>query len=121
MHWTLQAAPESAAIARGLVRDGVAACGRDVESTAVLLTDELVTNAVLHGAGPLQLALCVDAHRLRVAVSDTSAGRPVELDPRSGHTRTSGRGLFLVDSLSTRWGVDARAVGKQVWFELDLE
>jgi hypothetical protein len=32
-----------------------------------------------------------------------------------------GRGVLLVDALATRWGVDQRAGGKTVWFELDLD
>jgi hypothetical protein len=31
-----------------------------------------------------------------------------------------GRGLLLVDSLASAWGVDASPPGKAVWFQLDV-
>jgi hypothetical protein len=54
-------------------------------------------------------------------VSDAAEVTSMEVDPSPSESRASGRGLFLVDTLSTRWGVSARAKGKQVWFELDLK
>jgi hypothetical protein len=76
---------------------------------------------VLHGEGPMQLALCVDEHHLRVSVSDHASISTMGVDSEPGTTRTSGRGLYLVDTLSTRWGVESETAGKRVWFELDLE
>jgi len=120
MRWELQAAPESAALARDLVREGLGPSSKEVESTAVLLTDELVANAVLHGIGPLELAVCIDESKVRVAVSDAASASSMSIDPEPGSTRTSGRGLFLVDALASRWGVRPSEEGKQVWFELDF-
>jgi DNA-binding NarL/FixJ family response regulator len=84
---------------------------------AELLTTELVNNAVVHATSHVQLGVVLDRHRLRVQVVDTGAGalhrRQAEL------TDDSGRGLFLVEELSHRWGTSAGANGKTVWFELD--
>jgi anti-sigma regulatory factor (Ser/Thr protein kinase) len=86
-----------------------------------LLVSELVTNSVRHSDGDpggfVGLDVKVEAERLRVEVSDPGDG----FEPRSRHDgqdAEGGWGLYLVDSLSTRWGV-ARARGTNVWFEID--
>ena len=93
----------------------------DAVHVARLLASELVTNAVLHTAGDLEIRLRRDRGALRVSVCDESGERPVVKsvpDPDS----TSGRGLVLVDELSNRWGVDQNSDGgKAVWFELAIE
>lgn len=87
---------------------------------ALLLISELVTNAVLHGGIPIVLGIECDGSALHVRVRDGSPTRPV---PRvAGADAESGRGLSLVDLLTTTWGVrpvqDSFGLGKEVWFEL---
>ena len=43
---------------------------------------------------------------------------PVRRDPNPNEDH--GRGILLVESFATRWGVDLRADGKTVWIELDV-
>ena len=85
-----------------------------------LLVSELVTNSVRHSgdAGEVVgLDVKVDAERLRVEVSD--AGEGFAPKPRyEGQSAESGWGLFLVDTISDRWGV-GRTDGTNVWFEID--
>lgn len=83
---------------------------------ATLLTSELVTNAVLHSGSP-QLVVCVRLadNRLRVEVSDNSPHMPV---PSTAPLLARGRGLTLVEALSSRWGADHVDNGKCVWFEV---
>jgi hypothetical protein len=50
--------------------------------------------------------------RLRLEVTDASAGTPVVRSPPPD--AENGRGLWLVSELSTRWGVDPAPVGKRV-------
>ncbi|MCX4682214.1 ATP-binding protein [Streptomyces sp. NBC_01433] len=95
----------------------------DVADDVALICQELMANAVLHGCHgfPPGITLTVtvvwsDA-QLRVGVRDPSSVRPEEQEP-SG-SRTSGRGLRLVDELSDRWGVEADRSGKTVWTEFD--
>ena len=68
-----------------------------------LVASELVANAVLHGAGPVRMALAVDPGRVTLSVGDAGAGpvtpRVVPLDALGG------RGLGIVASVSDCWGV----------------
>jgi hypothetical protein len=86
---------------------------------AVLLTSELVTNAVTHTPSAGELVAHCDRlrKRLRIEVRDSS---PVLPQIRDGFTAgdVGGYGLRLVDRLASSWGTTATATGKSVWFEL---
>ena len=83
----------------------------------LLVASELLANAVLHGGGTIDLHVEVFEDRTRVEVSDTGAGWP-EAQPYDPLSDNGGRGLHIVDQLATRWGIDARPIGKRVWCEL---
>jgi anti-sigma regulatory factor (Ser/Thr protein kinase) len=82
-----------------------------------LLVSELVTNAVLHGAGPVVLEVVRQGSGVRVTVTDmASAGAVV---PRDASARDEdGRGLAIVAAIATRWGSHHDELGTCVWFEL---
>lgn len=85
--------------------------------TVLLLTSELVTNAIRHGSAPVQVRAGVSRRALRVEVHDRTPG---EVTPRhAGPEDIDGRGLQLVASLADRWGTRGSGRGKRVWFELD--
>ncbi len=87
--------------------------------TLVLLTSELVTNAVMHAGGRVEVAVeVVGTRRLRVEVRDGSRELPRVQDADSD--AMGGRGLLLVDKLADAWGVEIAREGKSVWFELRL-
>jgi two-component sensor histidine kinase len=88
---------------------------------ALLLTSELVTNAVRHGAGEITCRLWPGPDVLRLEVSDASATIPREVD--RGLRADSGRGLQIVATVASRWGaVPAPGEGgKTVWFEIDTD
>ena len=80
-----------------------------------LLTSELVTNVLRHAAGDAALSVDADGGGVRVSVSDTGDQRPVR-QPENLESE-DGRGIAIVDSLASRWGVDSHpSGGKTVWF-----
>lgn len=87
----------------------------DLQATAQLLTSELVTNAVQHGRGLIEMQMSACPQTVRVEVSDESPTPPRRLDASPGHT--SGRGMMLIERLASRWGVTQHpGDGKAVWF-----
>ncbi|MFE1552746.1 SpoIIE family protein phosphatase [Streptomyces sp. NPDC058718] len=114
----------SVAAARAFVRDTLQGWGHsELVDDAVVLTSELVTNAVIH-AGTSAEVLCLRSEdSIRVEVADRYPER--EIPVQSGRTlgnpdRENGRGLLLCAALAHRWGVDYSPTRKHVWFHLDL-
>ena len=108
-----EAVPAARALLRGLLDAGPLASR--FEDGALALS-ELVTNAVLHGRGPIVVTLSADDEVLRVEVADANPVSPSfsMLD----QTAVTGRGLLLIGAVSDRWGVEPSADGKAVWFEI---
>jgi anti-sigma regulatory factor (Ser/Thr protein kinase) len=115
---SLPRTPESVGHARSAVRNAVAGRHDDVAELSVLLVNELVANAIVHGVGAISLAMESRPDCLRVVVSDEGDALPVLRDPSP--TAEGGRGLSIVNALATRWGVDPADGGKSVWFEIAL-
>nr|WP_202540917.1 SpoIIE family protein phosphatase [Streptomyces sp. SID3915] len=115
----------SVATARAFVRDTLQGWGyTDVVDDAVVLTSELVTNAVVH-AGTAADVLCLRTEDgVRVEVSDHYPEREIPLQSSGldfgSPDREGGRGLLLCAALATRWGVEYSPAHKHVWFQLDL-
>ncbi len=84
---------------------------------AELLVSELVTNALIHTRHGAVVTATATPAALRVEVQDFEADLPAPYVPNADDG-THGRGLILVRSLADAWGVEARALGKVVWFEL---
>ena len=84
----------------------------------VLAASELVTNAVVHGEGPVVVTVWT-VPAIRVEVGDSGPGTPHPLDGRGDDE--SGRGLRIVGAVASRWGVLPKVPGpgKAVWFELE--
>jgi hypothetical protein len=89
----------------------------EVVDDALLVVSELATNAVLHARSAFHVSIGIAGQGVRVAVHDES---PVAPAPR-GYSTTSatGRGLRMVDAVSSRWGTVPLANRKSVWAELD--
>ena len=88
---------------------------QDELSDVRLIMSELVTNAVVHGGGPITLRLTVEGELIRGEVVDEGGGFEREIRER-GPDEIGGRGLLLVTSLAHRWGVYEGS--SHVWFEL---
>lgn len=106
----------SAAAAREFVRIALEGSDEGIIEVIAVLTSELVTNAVLHAGPPIQLELSWSTGRVRVAVTDGGADRPVARSPEL--EETSGRGLMIVSALAEGWGVEPVPAGKRVWAEV---
>ncbi|NJQ03055.1 ATP-binding protein [Streptomyces sp. PLAI1-29] len=118
----LASRPESAARARRLAEAVVVGewgLSPRLAEDVVLLVSELVGNAVRHtGARTFGLRMRLGRCRIRVELRDPSRGLPCLMPVRE--LDENGRGLFLVDTLADRWGVDLWPVGKTTWFELRI-
>ncbi len=115
----------SVASARSFVRDTLQGWGHaDIIDDAVVLTSELVTNAVVH-AGTTADVLCLRLDDgVRIEVADHYPEREVPLQGSAVNMgspdREGGRGLQLCAALAGRWGVEYTPTHKQVWFQLHL-
>jgi anti-sigma regulatory factor (Ser/Thr protein kinase) len=114
---------EQVAAARRFVAEPLGR-GSELGETARLLVSETVTSTLDQapsglGDGSFQVAHAVVDGRLRVEVSDD--GGPARLRRRvHGAHAQDGRGLRLVQTLASRWGVREDPSGRTIWFELDL-
>jgi anti-sigma regulatory factor (Ser/Thr protein kinase) len=87
----------------------------------LLMVSELVTNAVLHARTEFELHLRVEEAAVVVAVVDHDRTHPPRLE-HPGPRETHGRGLQIVDRLSSSWGSEpVGADGKRVWFQCRVE
>ncbi|MFJ1992783.1 ATP-binding protein [Streptomyces asiaticus] len=111
-HWRFPAHPTSVRRARHAIAESLPQVLRPHLSDDLgLLTSELVTNAVRHGAcwadeEFIELVLWPADGHYWLAVSDPGSGKPVLANPDADSE--SGRGLRLVDSLATAWTVRPR-------------
>jgi len=105
--------------ARELIRSLYASTGIDADcDTVLLLVSELVSNAVRHAGGAVEVSAQQVGSILRVEVSDGSPQMP-QVQDHSVYS-TGGRGLQMVDHLADRWGAEPSGpgLGKTVWFEI---
>ncbi|WP_443049939.1 SpoIIE family protein phosphatase [Streptomyces sp. NBC_00287] len=116
--WDLPSDPAVVSRSRAAVTEQLAAWGLDdLAFTTELVASELVTNAIRHATGPVQLRLLRD----RALICEVSDGSGTS--PRLRRARTEdegGRGLFLVAQLTERWGTRYTPHGKVIWTEQPL-
>ncbi|MER7963866.1 ATP-binding protein [Streptomyces ardesiacus] len=107
--------PDTSAVAR--IRASTAAFLRrfgltgPVASSVVLVVSELVTNAIKHGYGEVELEIRVVSGTISVSVTDENPAPAVLKQP--GPDDTSGRGMALVEAYADRWG----STGEETWCE----
>ncbi|MEN8707542.1 MAG: ATP-binding protein [Nocardioides marinisabuli] len=118
----LGAGPRSVQDARRWVVDTCRDIDRpELAECAELGVSELVTNALLHGEGPIRVRVRGTREHPRVEVRDASRERPVLPTPAEPGDEddlllTFGRGLSIVARSSDAWGAEIEGDGKVVWF-----
>jgi two-component sensor histidine kinase len=114
-HLHLEPLPRVVGQARGFVKANLPPVMDDVLDTALLLTSELVTNAVIHARTDIEVGITVTDRSVLVTVHDEDLGRPSATYPG----RDGGRGLGLVEALSEASATERHpGEGKTVWFRL---
>ncbi|WP_458246785.1 ATP-binding SpoIIE family protein phosphatase [Streptomyces sp. MAI_2237] len=116
--WDLPSDPAVVSRARTAATEQLTAWGLDdLAFTTELVVSELVTNAIRHAHGPVQLRLLRD-RALICEVSDRSGTSPRLR--RARNEDEGGRGLFLAARLTERWGTRYTPEGKVIWTEQPL-
>ena len=91
-----------------------------VADEALLVTSELITNAIVHASSSPELVLRFTGTALHVEVRDRSTASPTPHDAEPGDV--GGRGLAMIDRIASAWGVTPIAGGgKAVWVDLNCE
>ncbi|MCF2130494.1 SpoIIE family protein phosphatase [Strepomyces sp. STD 3.1] len=115
VEWELPAEPVSAGRVRELATRQLHHWDlEELSFTTELVVSELVTNAVRHAEGPLQVRLIRD-RTLLCEVADTGHTSPHLR--HSAEDDEGGRGLFIVAQLVQRWGTRYSPSGKTIWTE----
>ena len=99
----------AAAFARHEHLDGMA-------ESLVLVTSELVSNALRFADSAITVTLVRHGRAVRVEVADDGAGAPRLEHP--DESSEAGRGLLIVEGLAQDWGTQPQEHGKVVWAEL---
>ncbi|GAB3965805.1 hypothetical protein GCM10029978_029430 [Actinoallomurus acanthiterrae] len=102
----------SVAAARRFVGGTLRGWGVDDVDDAMLLTSELVTNAIVHAGTEVEVVCELVGGQVRIEVHDRHQARRV---PVPGD-QVSGRGLLFPETLATSWGVTYGQGSKNVWF-----
>jgi anti-sigma regulatory factor (Ser/Thr protein kinase) len=109
---------EAPRAARRFVTDALRRHGaaRALLFDAHVIVTELASNAVSHARSRFSVAVCTSGPVVRIAVRDASPAAPVrqKAEPAEG----SGRGVALIETIASDWGIERAGRGKTVWAEL---
>ena len=114
------ASSDAAGAARSMIGSITSDLSGSKRHELMLAATEIVNNAVLHagqrGQGDIRVELAVSEARVRFAVRDDGPGFEVPQPHRQGDPQVGGWGLYLVDAIADRWGVEHEPT--TVWLEV---
>jgi anti-sigma regulatory factor (Ser/Thr protein kinase) len=112
---------QAAQMGRVRVRRALSGAPKRAIERIELMVSELVTNSVTHAAlSPEQsvdLRISIQPRLVRIEVADSGAHFDLQQPRRGGESKW---GLFLLNGMADRWGMQQLERGKVVWFEVDL-
>jgi len=85
-----------------------------------VIASELVTNAIVHGAAPVELALRYEDGAVTIEVSDGDSRTDAVQQRDPDRAELGGRGLGVVAFLADRWGTRSLPAGKAVWVTVQM-
>ncbi len=116
-HFSCQ--PKSVSAARHFTRAVLEDQPRETLEAVELMVSELATNAVQHARSDFDLTIRRTRGQLRIEIRDRGQGQPALRSPTP--QENSGRGLRIVEAMSSEWGVLADSEGKLVWFTMPAQ
>jgi anti-sigma regulatory factor (Ser/Thr protein kinase) len=115
----LPRSPKASFLARQAVREHLAdRLPAATLADVTLAVSELVTNAVLHGRGRIELRIDADGASVKGEVIDEGGGFERQIREDGGVDGVAGRGLLIVGQLAERWGIHEGTT--HVWFEIPV-
>jgi serine/threonine-protein kinase RsbW len=117
-------ASSASAVRRELALDlDLRGCHAETIDAVTLVVSELLGNAVRHAGipddGELGVDWTVGADEVVISVEDPSSELPVRRE--AGPDAPNGRGLKIVEALTSSWGVEPTQRGKRVWARVSIE
>jgi two-component sensor histidine kinase len=110
----------SVAVVRRAVTTAAEVCGDETAQIVGLIFTELVTNAIVHGElrpdDRISVTLQIGPQGIRGSVRDPGIGFEISDPPEP--RADGGFGLFIVQRIARRWGVERADGATEVWFEL---
>ncbi|HEX2894046.1 MAG TPA: ATP-binding protein [Marmoricola sp.] len=112
----------SVAPARQFLRQTLTGWGveDEVVDSATVCLSEVVTNAVIHAQGGCVVRAELLGRVLTVSVRDSGSSDRAHMTSIADPLQVHGRGLRVVEGLSSRWGHEIDGDGAVVWFAHDL-
>ncbi len=89
---------------------------QELQWEAALVVSELANNAVRHGASPFRVLVSRAGDGVRIGIHDVAPGRPLQRSAAAEDL--DGRGMAIIEALSTGWGCQRLSDGKFTWADL---
>ncbi|MFP5257199.1 MAG: ATP-binding protein [Acidimicrobiia bacterium] len=104
---------------RHYVADVLERAGAEATDALLLVASELITNAVRHGDGEVELRVIVEPECVRLEVLDGGHAAVTAPTENPAPSALGGRGLLLVQGVADRWGSEFETDGRTlVWAEV---